>query len=179
MQRRATKALITALGRDNEGPWTVALVNALGDREDGAAVESLVPLLKDKDADVAIATASALGRIGGPVAAKELASARTRGPAAFRAVATDAYLSCADRFLARDQFTEAAETYKKLYGSGGSADTNLLKIAAMQGMAAIKAAKEAGRKTRRVASQPSSRMSPAAPAASAEQKTVDPTLVAA
>jgi len=154
---QATKALTLALGKaKGDDEWRAALVTALGRRADESAVEKLVPLLRDDCEPVAIAAVHALGTIGGSEAARALSGALSKGSQAQRAAAVDAYLNCADRYLAEGYLSEASKIYRKLFTSSRS---KLLKIAAMQGLTAVKKAKESGVKDRRLASRPSSRFS--------------------
>ncbi|MHC5057289.1 MAG: HEAT repeat domain-containing protein [Planctomycetota bacterium] len=168
----AGKPLVKAIGQAKDAVWRAALADAIGSHGQEANAGSLIELLNDDDEAVAVAAAAALGKVGGTDAAKALSSAMSKGSAELRTAVADAYLSCADRFLAEGRFTEATAIYKKLHSAQGS---NLLKIAGMQGIAAVQAAKAAGRKE--FAAKPAtSGRSSATP--SAGKSTVDPEVMA-
>jgi HEAT repeat protein len=79
-----------------KGRLLVGVVNTLGQRKDERAIEPLVKLLRDPDAAVAEAAASAIGKIGGPAAAKALRVALGKTKGALRAAVADAGLMCAE-----------------------------------------------------------------------------------
>ncbi|MHC4251142.1 MAG: HEAT repeat domain-containing protein [Planctomycetota bacterium] len=169
----AGKPLVKALGEAKDAVWRAALADAIGSHGLETNAGSLIELLDDDEEAVGVAAAAALGKIGGTDAAKALASAMSKGSAELRTSVADAYLSCADRFLAEGRFTEATAIYKKIHSTQGS---NLYKIAGMQGIAAVQAAKAAGRKE--VAAKPST-SGRSSGRASAGKSTVDPEVMAA
>jgi hypothetical protein len=166
---KAGKPLVQALAKAKDTAWRAALIDAIGERGIEADAACLVELVEDDDETIAVAAARALGKTGGPDAAKALAAAMGKGPDTLRVIAADSYVSCADRFLAEGRFSEATAIYKKLTSATGS--NKLLKIAGMQGLAAVQAAKAAGRKE--VAARPSSSGGGRASAGSGRQK-IDP-----
>ena len=91
----------------------VALIHALGYRADPASVEVLGKQLADADASVAVAAAGALGKIGGPEAARLLAAAK-QGSSELRRAIADARLCCANQMLNHGNTVEAAKIYQEL-----------------------------------------------------------------
>ena len=106
----ADDALREAMGKV-QGRLLVGVINSIGVRRDAKAVGVLVPRLKDADADVASAAAAALGRIGGPAAAKALEPLLATAPAAVRSTVAEGCVLCAERFLADGDRNEAVRLY--------------------------------------------------------------------
>ncbi len=75
----AGAALREALGKSS-GLVKAGLIDSLGWRRDTAALPLLQPLLTDPDVNIASATASALGRIGGKEAIAALSAIRDQAP---------------------------------------------------------------------------------------------------
>jgi hypothetical protein len=139
---QAADALRKALERAEKPEWRVAMVNALGGRKDRESVGALVDLLGSGETSVVEAAAAALGRIGGPEAARALATARKRVPAELKGAVADAYLLCADVYLAEGRSEEAAAIYNQM---SAESESKLIRIAALQGLAAAKAAGATGK----------------------------------
>lgn len=107
----------------------LALINSLGERRDQASVDVLAAYLEGKDKALAIATANALGKIGGDRAAARLETARSTDATALRSAIADASLRCADQLLAQGKADRAAAIYGKLV----SAEERPLRLAALAG----------------------------------------------
>ncbi|MHC4497861.1 MAG: ThuA domain-containing protein, partial [Planctomycetota bacterium] len=110
----AGKALRDALPKTN-GTVKVGIINSLGARSDREAVKQLSKLISDSNKQVAEAALSALGKIGGRQAAKTLGKAKSKVTPELRPVWADAYLMCADKFLAKGKTKPALKIYKQLY----------------------------------------------------------------
>ncbi|MHC4154109.1 MAG: HEAT repeat domain-containing protein [Planctomycetota bacterium] len=126
----ASKALRGALPKTS-GTVKVGIINSLGARGDRKAVKPLSKLISDSDKQVAEAALSALGKIGGRQAAKALKAGESKIDASLRPVWADAYLMCADKFLARNKTKPALAIYKQLYVPQESA---AVRIGAMRGL---------------------------------------------
>lgn len=107
----ADDALRAAAGK-LQGRLLVGVINSLGVRRDAKALELLSAKLKDADPEVASASAEALGRIGGPEAAKVLEPALATAPPAVRTWVAYACVLCAERFLKEGKAEEAAKLYE-------------------------------------------------------------------
>ncbi len=90
-----------------KGTLLVGVINSVGYRRDAKAVGALAKLLYDGDSEIAQAAAAALGRIGGPQAAKILEQELDRGKAPVRPAVADAGLVCAEGLLAQGQRKQA------------------------------------------------------------------------
>jgi HEAT repeat protein/type 1 glutamine amidotransferase len=97
------------------GKVKVGIINSLGERGDEAAVMPLSKLLGDTDKEVAQAAVAALGKIAGPTAAMELGNALKQASGDWHVVLADAYLKCADKFVASGNKNAAIAIYKELY----------------------------------------------------------------
>ncbi|MDX9971557.1 MAG: DUF1080 domain-containing protein [FCB group bacterium] len=111
----AGQALRDALGKTS-GRLKVGVINSLAIRKDQQAIPLLIPLLVDADADVAQATAVALG----PFATDEIQKALmivlsqpNLAPGRFNAMC-DGLFQCAEARAARNQKVEAIALYKTL-----------------------------------------------------------------
>ncbi len=104
--RKATESL--------EGKLLVGTINSIGVRRDAGAVELLTGKLEDKDADVASASAVALGRIGNAAAAKSLRPKLAGGSIAVRSAVAEGCVLCAERFLADGNAAEATKIYDEV-----------------------------------------------------------------
>ncbi len=91
----ALRAALTKL----KGVQLIGVINSLGKRRDAQAGPALVAMLHGADPDVARAAASALGKIGGAVAVKELQAAMAKTKGLVRIAVADASLVCAERLL--------------------------------------------------------------------------------
>ena len=109
----ANAKLVAQLSATGDASKRVALIHALGYRADPASVEVLGKQLADADASVAAAAAGALGKIGGPEAARLLAAAK-QGSSELRRAIADARLCCANQMLNNGHTAEAAKIYQEL-----------------------------------------------------------------
>lgn len=129
----AGKALRDALAATT-GATLVGIINSVGERRDAEAAPTLVKLLRDADAAVAQAAARALGKIAGDEAAKALAAARHGASGAMLQSVTDAWLRCADAWLAAGQKDKAKAIYEPLYGDR---EPKNVRAAALRGLVAV------------------------------------------
>jgi len=128
--KAAGKALRDALGK-TAGQVKVGIINSIGQRDDRKATKQLVGLLSDSDEDIVEASMSALGRIGSRRAAEALGKARPNRDSRLYRVWADAYLSCADSFLARGKTELAQPIYRRMYAESESGP---VRFAALRGM---------------------------------------------
>ena len=110
----AGQALIDALEKTT-GQTRQGIVASLANRGAAEAVAVLTPLLKSSDATLVNATAAALGRIGGEDAVAALQAALPGASAANQPALLDAFLACAEKFLADGRKLEALKIYRRLY----------------------------------------------------------------
>ena len=106
----ANKALRDAMTKA-KGRLLIGIINSIGVRRDAKAVSALAAKLNDPDADIASAAAIALGRIGGEKAVKALKQALAEATYGIRSAAAQGCILCAEQFVARKQFAQAAELY--------------------------------------------------------------------
>ena len=106
----ADKALRDAMGRV-EGPLLVGVINSIAYRRDAQAVDGLIKRLGDTDVDVVIASAVALGRIGGTRAAEALVKALGEAPVKAWSGVAEGCILCAERLSADGKSTEAVRLY--------------------------------------------------------------------
>lgn len=99
------------------GKLLVGAIHSMGVRRDAGAVERLVGRLADKDAEVASASALALGRIGNDDATKALRKALTSSAGEVRDTVAEACILCAERLLEADKRREAVEIYDEVRNS--------------------------------------------------------------
>ncbi|MHC4511951.1 MAG: HEAT repeat domain-containing protein [Planctomycetota bacterium] len=129
----ASQALRDALNKT--GPSIqMRVVDLLGDRRDARSVEVIGKLVFGEHKPVAEAAVAALGKIGGVRATEILARARARGDSDLRFAATDAYLRCAEEFVAAGQTKQATVIYRELAEKGEAA---IFRSAAVKGLADI------------------------------------------
>jgi HEAT repeat protein len=95
-----------------KGRLLIGVINSIGVRRDVQAVDALVTRLGDADADVAVAAAAALGRIGGDAASKALEKALATATPAVRGEVADAVVRCAEKDLAGGKKDEAIRLYE-------------------------------------------------------------------
>jgi len=126
------RALRAAL-KGASGAIRVGIINSLGERRDKDAVDALGKLLADSDPAVAIAAASALGKIGGADAIGMLAGARSVQNEELRQTMVRSYLQCADRLFAQGQVQTAATMYKAVYASDWPIS---IRVAGLRGLVA-------------------------------------------
>ncbi|MEI6808695.1 MAG: HEAT repeat domain-containing protein, partial [bacterium] len=106
-------ALRDALGKFKGRPL-VGVIGSIGVRHDDKAVSALAGFLKDADADVAQASARALGMIGTADAAKSLEKALNGASAAFQLALCEGMFRCAEGFGARKDNDKAIAIYDTL-----------------------------------------------------------------
>jgi len=133
----ASKALRDALG-GVKGKLLIGVIGSIGERRDAEAAGALAALLNDPDPAVAAAAAIALGKIGGDVATKALAEARTKAPEKARPAVADAYLRCADHLVAAQKAEQAAAIYLEMYAA---TEPRNIRIAALRGLVYAKSPK--------------------------------------
>ena len=114
------------------GNVKVGLIGSIASRGDRAAVPQLAKLLNDQDQAVAGAALMALGRIGGPEAAKALAEAKVSD--ALKQTRADAYLLCADKMAAEGKAAQALAIYREMLSEG---NTIPIRIASIQGIVRV------------------------------------------
>jgi len=125
---RVDRALREALGK-TEGKLKIGIISSLGARRGRKAVSDLATLAGQPDKELAGAAIEALGRIGGPDAARALVSLRPRRET--RPARAHALLACADSLVADDRARAAA-----LYGAlAGDGNPTSVQIAALRGLA--------------------------------------------
>ncbi|MHC4251746.1 MAG: ThuA domain-containing protein, partial [Planctomycetota bacterium] len=137
--REATAALRDALPGLKEG-LLVGAVNSLGERRDPAASRALSRLLHGDDAAAAEAAVRALGRIGGPGAARFLVAAEGKLSGGAASAWTDALLCCADSRLSAGSARRSAIMYRM------AAVTSMpvrVRFAALRGLVAAEPAESA------------------------------------
>ena len=110
----AQDALLRALSKTN-GELRAAIIDTIGAREDRAAVPALVKFTGKGDPRVMRAAIRALGEIGGPEAVKDLLWCRRNVPRDLRALATDAYFRCAEKYAAKGDVIGALDMYDTFY----------------------------------------------------------------
>mgnify|MGYP000185726018 CR=1 FL=1 len=129
----AGEALRDALAT-TKGLTLVGVISSVGERRDAEAVAALARLLGDADKAVAEAAARALGKIGGAAAAKAVAAARKGAADRLRQTLDDAWLRCADGFLAQGKRPEAKAIYETLHAAG---EPKHIRAAALRGLVAL------------------------------------------
>jgi len=107
------EALRKALGAIKGRPL-IGVIGSVGVRRDAAAVDALARLLGSDDSEVAQAAARALGRIGGPTAAKALGSALAGAKPALRPHVVEGVFRCAEALDAAGQGPSALAVYERL-----------------------------------------------------------------
>ncbi len=111
--RSADEALRAALPT-LKGDLLIGVINSIGKRRDLKAFPALTKLMYGADADIARASAAALGSIGDMAAAAELRKALGRTAGTTRTAVADASLICAERLLAAGERDQALEIYTHL-----------------------------------------------------------------
>jgi HEAT repeat protein len=129
----AAEALRDALAK--AGPNVqIRIINVLGDRRDTKSVKAIGRLVFGSQPQVAEAAVAALGKIGGAEAREVLVRARAKGDPDLRFAATDAYLRCAEKLMAKGQMQQATAIYRELSAQGEAA---VVRSAAIKGLADI------------------------------------------
>lgn len=109
----AGDALRAALAK-LKGDRLIGVINSIGKRRDAKASPALAKMMHGPDADIARASAAALGSIGGASSAKELQAALAKTSGMTRMAVADASLVCAERLLAAGQRDQALALYTAL-----------------------------------------------------------------
>jgi len=104
------KILIKALAR-SEGRIKIGIINSLGRRRCRAAVKGLIPLTRHEDVDLAKASMTALGLIGGKDSRKALAENRILLRGELRNAAMSNLLILADKLATTGNTTESGKIY--------------------------------------------------------------------
>lgn len=97
-----------------KGLLLVGTINSIGVRKDAHAVDRLAVLLKEQDAQVASASAVALGRIGNDVATKSLRKSLNSTTGAVQSAVAEGCILCAERLMAAGKASEAAAIYDEV-----------------------------------------------------------------
>ncbi len=97
------------------GLLKAGIVDSVGWRGKPAAIPLLIPLVSDADSNVAVAAATALGRIGGGEAVSALSVSRDRPPATVQLAVQAGLLQCAERLAEGNDESGAAAIYHALY----------------------------------------------------------------
>ncbi len=128
----ADAALLRGLSALRGDP-RLGMISSLGNRKCTAAVPALQRLVRSSDEGEAGAAAEALGRIGGPEAARELTAFFPRAPAGIRERVGASLLACADGLLARGDAPGASAAFDSILNA---APTPTLRRAAFKGKVA-------------------------------------------
>jgi HEAT repeat protein len=126
----ADKALREALNKVS-GQLKVGVIHSIGNRRDSQATGPLIPLLNDSDNEIVEAAAAALGKIGGNQAAEALEAALAKKTGPLRLKIADAYLMCADHFMAKGETASAMKIYEQMYQP---TETQPIRMAALHGL---------------------------------------------
>jgi len=165
----AGEALRKAMGRLT-GKLKIGAITSLAQRRDRAVASELAALVSGEDKDLAASAVAALGRIGGAEAAEALAGVLAKPSGALRLAAADSYLLCAEGFLDEGYYAEAEAIYKKLYKPS---EAKPIRVAAFQGLAAVKAKKASGPPARTMKRTAKKSAADAGPAVAAKAGSVE------
>jgi HEAT repeat protein len=110
----APAALQGALSRTS-GELQAGIINTLAERRYAPALPDLVKLLGSRDATIALASARALGRIGGSNAANALTGTRAGAIPSLQQAIDNALIHCAERFASAGKASEATDIYELFY----------------------------------------------------------------
>ena len=111
----ADEALSRALGKTS-GRVKVGIIHSLAMRANSRNVDTLASLLNDADAEIAVAAAWGLGRIGSPKAVGALRQSYKNASGTMRDAAADGLLTAADRLVCSGDLQEAVAIYQRLRG---------------------------------------------------------------
>jgi len=126
----AGRALIDALPKTS-GSTKEGIIMSLGTRRETRAVPTLAGLSSEPDPTVAIAAATALGKIGGPEAIKVLQTARWPTIGTVHDAVVDGLLRCANELLAFNQGAKAVPIFQRIYENE---QKDKFRVAAYRGM---------------------------------------------
>jgi HEAT repeat protein len=107
----AADAALLEAAKSLHGQLLVGTINTLGVRRSAGAVDQLTKSLKDADAEVASASAVALGRIASDQATTVLQQSLASAPPAVRSAVAEGCILCAERLMADGKAKQAAELY--------------------------------------------------------------------
>ncbi|MEE2936072.1 MAG: HEAT repeat domain-containing protein, partial [Planctomycetota bacterium] len=105
---------LRAAAQSLDGRLQVGMINSIGARRDLQAVDLLIKHLADEDAEVASASAVALGKIGGDAATKSLRQALKSAPNAVRSAVAEGCVLCAERLHESGDSKMAVEVYDEV-----------------------------------------------------------------
>ena len=108
----AEKALRDAIGK-SKGRTRVGIINSVAVRRDSRSVSLLVKAASEEP-EATAAAAKALGEIGTTESAKALEAFRGKGTPAQRLAVADAFLICAERFIAAGERGQALKLLQAL-----------------------------------------------------------------
>ncbi len=114
-----------------KGVQLIGVINSIGKRRDAKASPTLTRMMYGADADVARASAAALGSIGGVASVRELQAALAKTKGMTRMAVADACLVCAERLLADGKRDQALTLYTALSAPDLPKP---VRLAAMQGI---------------------------------------------
>ncbi|MBN1480153.1 HEAT repeat domain-containing protein [candidate division KSB1 bacterium] len=114
--------LLVAMGK-TKGKVRVGVINTIGERQIKTAAPDLGKLMTNKEADVAMAAATALGKIATDESATLLGASLLKLEGKVRDVAMDAYLKNADAFLKAGDKAKAEAIYEPLFAETESIPT--------------------------------------------------------
>jgi HEAT repeat protein len=106
----ADEALRQALAQ-LQGRLLIGVINSIAVRRDAQAADGLVQRLQDPDIEVAAAAAVALGRVGGPAAAKALETSLADAPAAIRSAVAEGCILYAEKLQADGHAEQAVKWF--------------------------------------------------------------------
>ncbi|MBN1561640.1 HEAT repeat domain-containing protein [candidate division KSB1 bacterium] len=124
-------ATLLAAMKKTKGAVQVGIINTIGERRMTGAAADLGKLLTAKDANIAMAAAAALGKIGTDESATLLGTSLLKATGPVRAVTVNAYLKNADAFFKNGAKEKAEAIYEPLYTPAESVPT---RAAALTGL---------------------------------------------
>jgi HEAT repeat protein len=128
-------ALRDALGKLKGRPQ-IGVIGSIGVRKDAKAIDALSKLLADADAEVAQASARALGKIGNADAAKAIEAALPKAPEGNQVAFCEGLFRCAEALQAAGQREQAMGLYDRLRALKPAAQQ--VRVAALRGAILIR-----------------------------------------
>ncbi len=110
----AADAALLEAAKTLHGRLLVGTINSIGVRKSGGAVDLLVGRIKDADAEVASASAVALGRIANEKAIQALRQSLASAAPEVRSAIAEGCILCAERLLADGKSGQAVEIYDQV-----------------------------------------------------------------
>jgi HEAT repeat protein len=110
----ADQALLQVLAEGDE-PLQIAVINSLAARQAAAAIIPITRLMQSESEKLALTAISALGSMGGEVAAENLDDFGHEAAAPLKWAVLDARLKCAGRFMEGGDTENAASIYEQVY----------------------------------------------------------------